>query len=166
MALMSSGAKVSNAAKAILTAGFVCGVLDGISAIVLTTALGGTTTRMFQGIARGVEGAAAFQQGAKSVLLGVALHFVIALGAAAVYYLASRILPVLFDRALVCGVLYGIAVHLFMNFVVVPLSAIGPRPFVLRVFLYLLAIHMVVVGPSISLVMRQYLRQRLKGKPG
>jgi uncharacterized membrane protein YagU involved in acid resistance len=142
----------------------MCGVLDGLAAIVLTNALGGATTCMFQGIARGVEGAAAFQQGAKSVLLGVALHFVIAFGAAAVYYLAGRVLPILIDRALICGVLYGIAVHLFMSFVVIPLSAIGPRPFVLRVFLYLLAIHMVVVGPSISLVMRRYLREPLKGK--
>ena len=161
---MPSGAALSKAAKAILAAGFVCGVLDGFAAIILTAALGGTTTRMFQGIARGVEGSAALQQGAKSVLLGVALHFLIAFGAAAVYYLASRVLPVLIDRALICGVLYAIAVHLFMTFVVIPLSAIGPRPFVLRVFLYLLAIHMVVVGPSISLVTRRYLRQTLKGK--
>ena len=165
MALMSSGARISNAVKAILAAGFVCGVLDGLAAITLTKALGGATSRMFQGIARGVEGAAAFQQGAKSVFLGAALHFVIAFGAAVVYYLASRVLRVLIDRALICGVLYGIAVHLFMTFVVIPLSAIGPRPFVLRVFLYLLAIHMAVVGPSISLVMRRYLRQPLKGKP-
>jgi hypothetical protein len=165
MAPMSSNTAVSRAAKAILAAGFVCGVLDGLAAIVLTDALGGTTARMFQGIARGVEGATALQQGSKSVLLGVALHFVIAFGAAAAYYLASRVLPVLMDRALICGVLYGIAVHLFMNFVVVPLSAIGPRPFVVRVFLYLLAIHMVVVGPSISLVMRKYLRAPVKGNP-
>ena len=165
MALMSSNARRSNVARAIVAAGFVCGVLDGLAAIILTKALGGGTIRMFQGIARGVEGAAAFQQGEKSALLGVALHFVIAFGAASVYYLASRVLPVLINRALICGVLYGIAVHLFMTFVVVPLSAIGLRPFVLRVFLYLLAIHMVVVGPSISLVMRQYLRQTLKGKP-
>ncbi len=148
---MSSTSTVSGAAKAILIAGFVCGVLDGISAIVLTKALGGSTVRMFQGIARGIQGAAAFQQGANSVLLGVALHFAIAFGAAAVYYLASRFLPVMLRRALLCGVLYGVAVHLFMSFVVIPLSAIGPRPFAPRVFLYLLAIHMVVVGPSISL---------------
>ena len=160
---MPSDDAVSKAVKAIFPTGFVCGVLDGLAAIVLTNALGGATTRMFQGIAQGVEGAAAFQQGVDSVLLGVALHFVIAFGAAAVYYLASRVLPVLIERALVCGVLYGIAVHLFMTFVVVPLSAIGQRPFVLRVFLYLLAIHMVVVGPSISLVMRRYLGQPLKG---
>jgi hypothetical protein len=61
---MSSAAKASNAGKAILFAGLLCGILDGISAIILTAALGGTTVRMFQGIARGVLGQAAFQQGA------------------------------------------------------------------------------------------------------
>lgn len=152
---MQSPSTVSTAAKAILLAGFVCGVLDGISAIALTKALGGGIMRMFQGIARGVQGAAAFQQGVNSALLGVALHFTIAFGAAAVYYLASRFLPVLLHRALLCGVLYGVAIHLFMNFVVIPLSAIGPRPFVPRTFYSVLAIHMVVVGPSISLIVRR-----------
>jgi hypothetical protein len=153
---MPSPSAISRAAKTILLAGFVCGVLDGISAIVLTKALGGSTVRMFQGIARGVQGAAAFQQGANSVLLGVALHFAIAFGVAVVYYLASRVLPVLLRRALLCGVLYGVAVHLFMSFVVIPLSAIGPRPFAPRTFYIILAIHMVVVGPSIALVVRRY----------
>jgi hypothetical protein len=162
---MPSTSTVSRAAKAILLAGLVCGVLDGLSAIALTKALGGSAVRMFQGIARGVQGAAAFQQGANSALLGVALHFAIAFGAAAVYYLSSRFLPVLVRRALLCGVLYGVAVHLFMTFVVIPLSAIGPRPFVPRVFCYLLAIHMVVVGPSISLMVRRYSPKPLKGKP-
>ena len=153
---MQSTSTVSGAVKTILLAGFVCGVLDGLSAIALTKALGGSTVRMFQGIARGLQGAAAFQQGANSALLGVALHFAIAFGAAAVYYVASRLLPVLVRRALLCGVLYGVVVHLFMTFVVIPLSAIGPRPFVPRVFCYLLAIHMVVVGPSISLTVRRF----------
>lgn len=153
---MQSTSTVSGAVKTILLAGFVCGVLDGLSAIALTKALGGSTVRMFQGIARGLQGTAAFQQGANSALLGVALHFAIAFGAAAVYYVASRLLPVLVRRALLCGVLYGVVVHLFMTFVVIPLSAIGPRPFVPRVFCYLLAIHMVVVGPSISLTVRRF----------
>jgi hypothetical protein len=162
---MSSSSTVSRAAKAILLAGFVCGVLDGLSGIVLTKALGGTTVRMFQGIARGVQGAAAFQQGADSALLGLALHFAIAFGAAAAYYLASCFLPVLLHRALLCGVLFGVAVHLFMTFVVIPLSAIGPHPFVPRVFCYLLAIHMIVVGPSISLIVRRYSPYPLHGRP-
>jgi hypothetical protein len=90
---------VSSAATAIVLAGLVCGVLDCLSAIVSTRALGGGAMRMFQGIARGVQGASALQQGANSALLGVALHFAIAFGAATVCYLASRFPPVLVHRA-------------------------------------------------------------------
>lgn len=126
--------------------------------MLLTKVLGGSVERMFQGIARGVLGEAAFQQGANSAALGIALHFVIAFGAAAVYCIAAQWIPVLLHRPVLCGVFYGIVVHLFMNFVVIPLSGIGPRPFVPRVFYSVLVIHMVVVGPSISLIARRYLR--------
>jgi hypothetical protein len=54
--------------------------------------------------------------------------------------------------------LYGVAVHLFMQFVVIPLSAIGPRPLVARNFLAVLAAHVVVVGPSIAFTVRHYSR--------
>ncbi len=143
--------------RAILYAGLVCGALDGLSAIGLTLALGGKIERMFQGIAAGVVGAqAASRGGASAALLGLALHFVIAFGAAAVYYAASRIWPLLIRRALACGVLFGVLVHLFMSYVVIPLSAIGPRPFNARTFYPILAIHMIVVGPSISLTIRKF----------
>lgn len=142
--------------KAILYAGLICGVLDGLSAIAIALLFGGKVTRMFQGIAGGILGAKAFQGGSGAALLGVALHFLIAFGAAAVYYLASRYMPVLVNRALAAGVLYGIAVHLFMQFVVIPLSAIGPRPLVVRNFVAVLAAHVVVVGPSIALTVRRF----------
>jgi uncharacterized membrane protein YagU involved in acid resistance len=128
----------SRASQAILWAGLICGVLDGLSAIAITLFFGGKVIRTFQGIAAGVLGRAAFRNGARAALLGVALHFAIAFGAAAVYYLASRYIPFLIERALAAGVLYGIAVHLFMQFVVIPLSAIGPRPLVLRSFVAVL----------------------------
>jgi uncharacterized membrane protein YagU involved in acid resistance len=133
-------------------------MLDGLSAIGITLLFGGKVIRTFQGIAGGVLGPRAFQGGVDAVLLGVALHFVIAFGAAAVYYLASRYLPFLIDRALLAGVLYGIAVHFFMQFVVIPLSAIGPRPLAMRNFVAVLIAHIVVVGPSIALTVRRCLR--------
>jgi len=142
--------------RAILVAGLICGVLDGICAIALSLFFGGNSIRVFQGIAGGVLGSAAFRGGAETAALGVALHFVVAFGASAVYYAASRSLHFLIDSALLFGVLYGIMVHLFMNFVVIPLSAIGRRPFVLRTFVPILIVHMIVVGPSIALTVRRY----------
>ena len=56
-------------------------------------------------------------------MLGVVLHFVIALGAATVYYLASRKLTFLVSSAVLCGLIYGALVYLFMHLIVLPLSA-------------------------------------------
>jgi hypothetical protein len=144
--------------RAILLAGLICGTLDAISAIVVSGLFGTAPMRVFQGIASGLLGRSAFQGGAGTAALGLALHFVVALGASAVYFAASRWLPVLIDRALVCGVAYGVAVHLFMTYVVIPLSAIGRRPFVLRSFVAFLLVSMIVVGPSIALTLRYVLR--------
>lgn len=143
------------AIQAIAAAGFVCGTLDGISALL---ASGANWVRLFQFIASGLLGPDAFKLGIKGALLGIALHYLIATTATVVYYAASRGLPVLLDKALLFGVLYGVCVHLVMSFVIVPLSAIGRRPFNLRAFALYLAIHMVVVGPSIALTLRRVLR--------
>lgn len=143
------------AMRAILIAGLTCGVLDGFAAFALS---GGRWVRVAQFIASGILGPGSFRSGAAAVVLGTLLHFGIALGASAVYFAASRAMPYVLDRALVFGVLYGTAVHLFMTFVVVPLSAIGRRPFVWRGFLVQLAVHMIVVGPTIALMIRRYSR--------
>ena len=148
----------SKVVQAIVMAGLICGVLDGLSAVGLSTAFGNGPVRMLQGIASGVLGPSALKGGAATAALGLVLHFVIAFGASVVYYSASRVLPVLISRALLCGVLYGIAVHLFMQYVVIPLSAIGRRPFVLSQFVALVIVHMVVVGPSIALSIRRFSR--------
>lgn len=82
-----------SAYSAIFWAGSTCGVLDGISATVVSWLFGGTPIRLFQGIASGLLGRGAFQDGIMSALLGVALHFLVAFGAATVYYTASRSRP-------------------------------------------------------------------------
>src|SRR5215472_5633607 len=74
------------------------------------------------GIASGLLGPSARQGGVGTYILGVCLHFFIALSAAAVYYLASRKLEFLKEHALVCGLFFGIAVFLVMNLIVLPLS--------------------------------------------
>jgi hypothetical protein len=141
------------AVRTIFVAGLICGTLDGICAIALAA---GRWMRMFQFIASGLVGPTAFQGGSGTAALGVLLHFSIALGAAAGYYIASRWLPLLINQALLSGVLYGAVVHFFMNLVVIPVSVIGRRPFALSGFLIQLAVHMIVVGPSISLTVRHY----------
>jgi hypothetical protein len=101
-------------------------VLDGLDAIVFFGLRGASPVRIFQGIAAGLLGRqAAIQGGVAAALLGVALHFVVALGIVSAYYVASRKVRVLTTHPLMCGAMYGVAVYFFMNQVVIPLSAIG-----------------------------------------
>jgi len=143
------------ALRTILMAGLICGVLDGLSAIALSS---GRWIRLFQYLASGLLGPRAFEGGMATVALGIATHFSVALGAAAVFYSASRALPFMIEQALLCGVVFGVLVHVFMNFVVIPLSALQKRPFNARGFMVQLLIHMIVVGPAIALTVRYYSR--------
>jgi hypothetical protein len=141
--------------RAILVGGLAAGVLDISYAFVASGLRGHGPVTVLQSVASGLLGRAAFEGGLATAALGTALHFFIATTAAAVYYAASRQLDLLVRYAVVLGMLYGIAVYLFMNFVVLPLSAVpftGPRaigPFVAG-----LVGHMLLVGLPIALAVR------------
>jgi hypothetical protein len=49
------------------------------------------------------------------------------------------------------GMVYGIFIWVIMNFAVIPLSAIGPRPFQLSGTIVMIMIHLFVIGVPISL---------------
>jgi hypothetical protein len=90
-------------------------------------------------------------------LLGVLLHFFIALSAAAIYYGASRRLVFLREHPLVCGLFYGIAVHLVTQVIVLPLSALHARdPYQYRGLVQGLLIHMILIGLPISFSVRRF----------
>jgi hypothetical protein len=69
---------------------------------------------------------------------------------------ASRRLRVLAARPVVFGIVYGLAAYAVMNFVVMPLSAIGPRtaPLPVPVLVNGLLIHVFGVGLPAALVAR------------
>ncbi|HEX6851896.1 MAG TPA: hypothetical protein VF139_10885 [Candidatus Polarisedimenticolaceae bacterium] len=141
--------------RAILGAGLVAGALDITAAFGFYALRGVSPVRILQSVASGVMGSAAFSGGASTAALGAALHFFIATSAAAVFYLASRRLPLLVQRPLVSGAAYGVAVYLFMNHVVLPLSAVANRPFVLGTAIVMVGIHIVCVGLPIALIVRR-----------
>ena len=111
--------------------------------------------RIFQSITAGLLGKASYEGGIQTFLIGILLHFVVALCIAAVYYFGSLKLPVLIRQAVVCGLIYGLLAYLGMNYVVIPLSAIGLRPFSLRVFLPAFIAHALLVGLPIALLARR-----------
>ena len=64
--------------------------------------------------------------GAQTAALGLLLHFAIAFIITATYVVASRVVPVLRKRWIICGLAFGVAAYFVMTFVVVPLSNAGP----------------------------------------
>ena len=108
-------------------------------------------------IAGGLLGRKAFSGGAGTYILGVALHYFIALSAAAIYYAASRRLTYLKESWIVCGLFFGAAVDDFMRFVVLPLSALHSHgPYELQDLLKGVCTHMVVVGLPIAFSVKRF----------
>jgi hypothetical protein len=135
---------------AILTGGFLAGLLDGLSAF---HAFG---AGMPYGIASGLLGSKAFPAagggGPGIWLLGLALHFLIALGAATTYGLGSRRWSFLRTHFVLGGTCFGILVYLFMNIIVLPLSAVPfpIGPFSVQALRIGVLSHIVLVGLPIS----------------
>jgi uncharacterized membrane protein YagU involved in acid resistance len=130
----------------------VGGLLDIVYAIVLWGfILGGSPVKILQSIASGLLGKeAAYDGGTGTAILGLALHFFIAFLMALTYVLASRKLPVLTTRPLLMGFLYGFVLFAAMNFVIVPLSAIGWRDMTWMGATRALFPHIFFVGPAIA----------------
>jgi len=137
----------------ILVGGFVAGLLDMTSAYV-------TFGRYMPiGIAGGVVGPAARHISAGQYILGLAIHYLIAFSAAAAYCFASRLLPFLREHFLVCGLVFGIIFFLFMNLIVLPLSAYHAMgPYTYRGLVQGLLAHMFLIGLPISTSLRMLSR--------
>lgn len=142
----------------ILIGGLVAGALDLTAAFITSWLRAGVgPVRVMQSVASGLLGATAFSGGAKTAALGAVLHFFIATVWTAVFYFASRRLRFLLDRPVVSGLLYGVVVYLFMNFVVIPLSAVprrGPPPLSGRIIGLLVIIF--CIGLPIALIVRRF----------
>jgi hypothetical protein len=148
----------SHSLEAALLGGVTVGALDATFAVVLYHAAPGA---VFRSIASGLLGKDAYREGLVAPALGLFLHFGIATTWAALYAAASVRLPALVRRAVPCGLAYGVVVYFFMNYVVLPLSAVSfSRPFHLGllgngVWLAGLAGHMLLIGLPIALFARR-----------
>jgi hypothetical protein len=141
----------------IVAGGLAVGILDILAAFAVRYAFTrGAPTRVLQGIASGLLGPAAFSGGAATALLGLALHFVIAFGAAAVYFAVSRRWRFLVRHPIISGLAYGVIVHWVMNTVVLPLSRLpmGPRTPPVSFTLTMIVVHMLFVGLPIALAVK------------
>jgi hypothetical protein len=149
-----SSRKSWNADSAFLAIG-IGGLIAGTLDIAQALTLFGKNVPL--AIAAGVLGPQAFRGGGATLILGVLLHFFIALSVAAIYFAASRKLGFLTQHPLVCGLVFGATVDLVMRLVVLPLSALHAMgPYSYRDLVQGLAVHMVVIGLPISFSVRRF----------
>jgi uncharacterized membrane protein YagU involved in acid resistance len=133
--------------RKLIAGGIVVGSLDITYAILFWSFRGVAPTRVFQSVAAGVLGKASFTGGMNSALFGAALHYFIAFSIVIVYWFAAKSLPVLTRHAVLCGIVYGILVYIFMNYVVIPLSnAARPTRFNLLWVSCSVIVHMFLIG--------------------
>ena len=142
-------------AQAIFWGGLAAGTLDAVDGVIAFGTQGLNPMQVLQYIASGALGKSAFRGGLATAALGAAFHFIIAWVAAAVFVSASRHLEILKTHAVLAGLLYGTAVYSFMNYLVLPLSAVAPATFQLGLFLNGVIGHAVLVGLPISLFARR-----------
>ena len=143
--------------EAVLGGCLACGTLDITAAFIVYGILGVKPIVLLQFIASGALGARSFHGGLATAALGLFFEYVIALGAAVGYVVATRFLPILLSQAVLCGALYGVFVYFFMNHVVVALSATAKSPFSPRLTIIGIVIHIFCVGLPIALVARHFL---------
>lgn len=145
---------------AILGGGGIAGLIDLTYATTFYSLRGVPAIRVPQSIASGLLGPEAYQGGMRTAALGVVLHFVIALGAACVFFLASRQLPFLLQKPLLSGPVFGAGIYAFMHLVVLPLSA-NPRLHHTTVSFPTVSdfvVHVLVLGPIIVFFARRFSR--------
>ena len=152
----------SSALKTILIAGAIAGAFDISYACVFNYFRNGVTpTAVLQSVASGAIGRpAAIAGGAKTAALGLFFHFFIATTAAAIYYLASRVIRFMITHAVISGILYGVCVYLFMYGIIFRVAAFHstrlPWDYPWIVLLCNLGIHMFGIGLPIALVTRKF----------
>lgn len=115
--------------------------------------------RVLQTVAAGLLGPASFNGGLETAMLGLALHFAIALTMAVAFYVGACHWPVLWKHPTEAGIAYGFFLYGVMNHVVVPLSAAPPGATDTVWVVFNVVVHVLFIGLPIALFVRQGLQQ-------
>jgi len=108
-----------------LLGGIIAGTLDIGAASLIN---GAKPTRILQAIASGLAGKSAFDGGSATVELGLVLQWAMSIIIASIFVVAVQWRPLLKRHWVKAGLAYGVVIFLIMNYVVLPLSAIGHPP--------------------------------------
>jgi hypothetical protein len=146
----------AGAMKTIATAWLVAGTMDVSAACTYyPLTAGASPVRILQGIASGLLGPRAFDGGAATAVLGLALHYLIALIWTVIFYVAARRVTALTRHVVAAGLGYGVLVWLIMNLVVLPLSRARLAPLRLGPSIVGAVILMFCIGLPIAAIVRR-----------
>jgi hypothetical protein len=137
--------------RPILLATLVCGTLDILAAVLLSTIFGRGPMPMLRGVASGPFPGAS-EWGTGGSVLGLATHFTLMAIMAAVYMVAASRYPQLRAKPIQWGVIYGLVTYVVMNLVVLPLRFGSPLPPSTRAIATQLFCHIVLVGIPMALI--------------
>jgi hypothetical protein len=124
---MTISTKKRNTFLIIVLTGFLTGTLDAFAAIIWAHKV--PPAVIFDYIASGVFGKAAYTGGAPMLLWGILFHYIIAFAFTVVFYLGYPVAYKISQNKYVTGLIYGMVTWIIMNLFVVPLSKIGFKPF-------------------------------------
>jgi len=139
------GGMIIGTADAIIYHWFVSSVLGGYPLITV-----------YQYMASGALGKAAFEGGIATALLGLFFHFIVSFVVAGVFILSADRIPLLRRYAIPGALLYGFGVFIVMNLIVLPLSAAPPLPPPTMPQLIVIIIdHILVIGLPLGILVRR-----------
>lgn len=140
-----------SAAHRLVRTGLLITVVDGLWAVVLTLAYQRSIVRLWQGVAAAPFGKSMMDGGTPTMLLGIAVHFVVAFTWSAVFLLlvdrSAWLRGVLSSPAglFMVAAAYGPLIWILMSLVVIPIASHAPTPITYRWWIQL-AGHIFFVG--------------------
>ena len=161
---MSTIASTSPATRnSLLRLSVITGLIIGTADVIIyhwfvTNVLGGIPLiSVYQYIASGALGNAAFAGGIATALLGVLFHYLISIVIAGVFILSANRIPLLRRYLIPGSLLYGFGLFIVMNLIVLPLSAAPALPAPpMWLFIEMILEHILLIGLPLGLLMRQY----------
>lgn len=144
--------------RPIVLATLVCGTLDILLAVIVTLFRGKEPAAMLRFVASGPFPQAT-DWGAAGSLTGLAVHYGLMAIMVTAFVFAARTVPILTDKPVLSGLVYGLITYVILNLIVVPLRfpAAWP-PKALSVGTQLFA-HIALVGWPLAFITRAFLRR-------
>jgi len=148
----------SSAVATIISATIVSGVLDASAGVLVYWMYKGLNPlQVLQYIASGIFGPSVINGSFLYVLIGLVLHFAIAFMFTCAYYLGFPFIKSFAKNTIVNGLIYGIFIWVFMNYLVLPMSNIPHSP---KDFVSVLELvwHSALVGLPIAIIIERHFK--------